>query len=42
VTLYYKNISFSNYLSNFNDVAGRVFETPDLDDVTYVSVISMF
>ncbi len=32
VPLYYKNSSFSNNLSNFNDVAGRVFETPDLEN----------
>ncbi len=30
VPLYYKNSSFSNKLSNFNDVVGRVFETPDI------------
>ncbi len=31
--LYYKNSSFSNNMSNFNDVAGRVFETPALNQV---------
>jgi hypothetical protein len=32
VPLYYKKSSFSNYLSIFNDVAGRVFEIPALRD----------
>ncbi len=36
----HKNSRFSNNLSNFNDVAGRVFETPGLGHMLIFAIPS--